>query len=1156
MCLGENSAHHAVHYLNAQLGSLWENSTECSNKAGKGLKPLERVRYDFALAEYHIGSKQRSKYTMKDDMMFSATFSMPRLEFVCNHEAVLYLRIKEGHFNRDFGKVDSPGFVPNRSRNVQLHDMEVAFRMEFDINGFRGHTSHIGNGSHIIQLLVLDINTAKLVSKVNVSGGREALDFYLRKYLEYLRHAGHHVLFSLPDFDDDRMDVLIDYSLESHTIRNMENEIDEVFGVSVEEINRYLSSKWLKSIMDAAEGGDRKSTCLAEYRSTWTSVADHSNLQFHVKFGAPRVKILCKREAILYFKIDELLVYEGHNFNVTPKYSYQDWEIAVVVDLIKDVENTINLVKLDMSSIRFCNHLSIFSGFDLTLDFAATLKTTFVEFIDYYATALEQSEFHIVHSVDTARPETPVTERSESDDEPGPAEGGFEHVPRGVTQPKTSSVKEVTTKSSTFGFDFVQAVSQQSIIEQFKSLWQLSRDATAEYMKVLGKWSFGDDFKASFGALKIRYLSNERAIVWIQIDEGNLKTLTTKNSVEIADWSIAFEIKLTMSDQSAVESTSKSWFTRFKESFAWKQHGASSEKTLKHLCLDFSTAEFVYELSKFDGLHFGTRTAVDSIKGAVYYLKEHYLSVLTSHGHHIIQSVPVWRPGTKPPSMALTDVNFQIYSKQTITRANCTRISQTLEATLVVLGMNNFKKFPAPRLDYSTEWVMKGKKTVSTGTVCISRKVFLEERLLPLLAGVNATTTIVPVFPTSEDANRYVSLFTGHVGAEWGLALTTWASRFSVKQRKAFWELISGTTNNYKWDYTDKWSYEHEGAAGDRNNGIYLVSCQTKNSLHLPTTYGHGAMDIVLSGVLDIGLGFKGETTRWNSKAIAKWSTTLSLISEAGGSGMTVEIKGDTKPRFETIRVHGDETLDKLIDLKTLHSIVKIDLEQLVSELKGTFGGVWEHCFPGMQAYSLCNPIFNEKGDILFELRPFVPRSQITPAVSKPRVSAKRPVPPVVVESPVEPERPSIKKSKSLLRRVGDGIQSAGQTVGGTVKEIFVKGDDESDKSVTSNVKELKVSFSETATPVTASPVTPATDILAVKTPASEVPPPQISIASGGATSMSRSYSSSSSTEISSSKILPQISKPIIPQTTNGKANGANGAKATATSGTPVVAQK
>lgn len=114
MCLGQNSAHHAVHYLNAQLNSLYENAVECVKHCGTGLKPLERVRYDFALAEFHVGAKQRSKFASKDDMMFSAVFSKPKLEFICNHEAILYLKIKEGHFNSEIAKADSSAFIPNR----------------------------------------------------------------------------------------------------------------------------------------------------------------------------------------------------------------------------------------------------------------------------------------------------------------------------------------------------------------------------------------------------------------------------------------------------------------------------------------------------------------------------------------------------------------------------------------------------------------------------------------------------------------------------------------------------------------------------------------------------------------------------------------------------------------------------------------------------------------------------------------------------------------------------------------------------------------------------------------------------------------------------------------------------------------------------------
>lgn len=114
MCLGENSAHHAVHYVNAQLGALWDNATQCVHKVGKDLKPLERVRYDFALAEFHAGSRHRSKTGSKDETMFSAVFNKPRLDFICNHEAVLYLHIKSGHVNLDFAKGESSGFVINR----------------------------------------------------------------------------------------------------------------------------------------------------------------------------------------------------------------------------------------------------------------------------------------------------------------------------------------------------------------------------------------------------------------------------------------------------------------------------------------------------------------------------------------------------------------------------------------------------------------------------------------------------------------------------------------------------------------------------------------------------------------------------------------------------------------------------------------------------------------------------------------------------------------------------------------------------------------------------------------------------------------------------------------------------------------------------------
>lgn len=146
-----------------------------------------------------------------------------------------------------------------------------------------------------------------------IEGGREALAFYFTQYFKLLKSAGNHVLFSLPDFDDDRRRVLIDFSADAQALV----DVDEIYGVSVEKINTFLSSSWLKSAMLAGgkngPSADRAAISLAEYRSTW--VLGDSNVHFHVKLGAPRIRALCQQEVILYFTVDEVLFYESADFN-------------------------------------------------------------------------------------------------------------------------------------------------------------------------------------------------------------------------------------------------------------------------------------------------------------------------------------------------------------------------------------------------------------------------------------------------------------------------------------------------------------------------------------------------------------------------------------------------------------------------------------------------------------------------------------------------------------------------------------------------------------------------------------------------------------------------------------------------------------------------
>ena len=46
----------------------------------------------------------------------------------------------------------------------------------------------------------------------------------------------------------------------------------------------------------------------------------------------------------------------------------------------------------------------------------------------------------------------------------------------------------------------------------------------------------------------------------------------------------------------------------------------------------------------------------------------------------------------------------------------------------------------------------------------------------------------------------------------------------------------------------------------------------------------------------------------------------------------------------------------------------KVDLDELVQEINA-FEGAWQYYYPLLNAYSLASPVFNDDGDLLFELR-------------------------------------------------------------------------------------------------------------------------------------------------------------------------------------------
>lgn len=225
-------------------------------------------------------------------------------------------------------------------------------------------------------------------------------------------------------------------------------------------------------------------------------------------------------------------------------------------------------------------------------------------------------------------------------------------------------------------------------------------------------------------------------------------------------------------------------------------------------------AEFIHEFSSFDGLfHSQDRRAIDKVQAIVTYLQSFYFPQLISSGHHVLYTIPIWKPVSERPAHALTEAVFHIYSQSVITRYNFSQVTVATEPVIVILGMTNNRVLPALSLKYTTSWIIRATRGISYGTVALSKRVFLEERLRPLLSRINAVTTIVPL-PFAIESG------------EWKLQLTTWAESTARRGSDSNWVLEKAEPGvlKYSWRHLDGWTYRHEGS-DLVTNGSYTVLC-------------------------------------------------------------------------------------------------------------------------------------------------------------------------------------------------------------------------------------------------------------------------------------------------------------------------------------------
>ena len=228
-------------------------------------------------------------------------------------------------------------------------------------------------------------------------------------------------------------------------------------------------------------------------------------------------------------------------------------------------------------------------------------------------------------------------------------------------------------------------------------------------------------------------------------------------------------------------------------------------------------ATYVHELSTFDETTYGhNRLAIEKLNASIHYIQQYYLGHLTTLGHNVLFSIPIFK-SAKVPSFGLTTVAFHTYSKEVVERRTLRRLARTVQSpVIVILGMTESRPLPSYRLPYSTSWLIQDSRSLSIGSVTLSQKVFLAKRLLPLLAKVNAATTIVPIWLDVE-------------GGEWKLDLTTWDGEKSKKRRETTWTPVAATSSaalEYKWDHHDEWTYKGHHIS-DSTHEEYKVSCES-----------------------------------------------------------------------------------------------------------------------------------------------------------------------------------------------------------------------------------------------------------------------------------------------------------------------------------------
>jgi len=429
-------------------------------------------------------------------------------------------------------------------------------------------------------------------------------------------------------------------------------------------------------------------------------------------------------------------------------------------------------------------------------------------------------------------------------------------------------------------------------------------------------------------------------------------------------WKIAFEVQVKLREYKKTHAITDCCL---------RERESVGEYVNQQLILDFETARFCPERSRLPGLCDTSRYHLTRSKrqALLHYITRYYFAELRQQGHHVLYTFPVWKAGGSCGfnRFAPSNFSFQFYGPSFGCEDSGALVGPQRGSgnrNMIIIGGIIDKRKRCPSSLPPCKWNWCSSQDVFTGVVMLSRDVFLEGWLLEELLRVNERTTIVPIFDGIHDSG------------DWRFELLTLQECYAKggETRSCERQDITDSCGGLQFEHRNKerWTYDKVGDACDiYHNGGYSVSCETVNKLVVPTATKCGGIEIKFSGTVTLKLSFKGNHKSWSSSAVARWSYTIFIIGGALGCGPTIK----TKPTYEVTGGSGfmgdyqyvhENIKDASTLLKEKLRDISIIEDTTIEELRTTFCGVWPLFYSGSCGYTLCNPYFNQCGDLIFEL--------------------------------------------------------------------------------------------------------------------------------------------------------------------------------------------